>query len=111
MFPSLDAIPDLTVTVTDGVLVLKFGRHFDSVQLRGDWARTIVTQYPGPFREVRLDLSAQPRLTSNFFAGLMVLHFTYTEAGAAPLVVIKADRNTRTNLRVLQLERFFVFVD
>lgn len=111
MLPSGDTIPDLSSAISDGVLTMTFGRAFDSAMLRADWARIHIGLHPGPFRAVRIDLSAQPRLTSNFYAGLMMLHFTYTEQGSSPLVVIQADSRTRTNLRVLQLDSHFTFID
>jgi len=111
MQPTGDDIPDLHCQVVDGVLTMAFGRGFDSAMLRADWARIHLTRHPGPFRAVRVDLTAQPRLTSNFYAGLMMLHFTYTEQGSEALEVVQADNRTRTNLRVLQLDQHFRFVD
>ncbi len=111
MLPSGNDIPGLRCVVYEGRLTMSFSRSFDSASLQADWARIHLGRHPGPFREVHIDLTDEQRLTSNFYAGMMMLHFTYTEQGSAPLVVIKADHRTRTNLRVLQLDQYFVFKD
>jgi hypothetical protein len=103
------SIPSLVVTKSGDAITMVFESAFDSAHLQQDWARLLLAQFPGPYSSVRLDLSAGPRLSSLFFAGLMLLHFTYTRQGLPRLILVKADARTYTNLRILRLDQLFGF--
>lgn len=107
---SFDGVQTASLTTVQAdVLTLCINRNFDSGMLQQDWASKHLARFPGPYRAVRIDLSAAPRLSSLFFAGLMQLHFAYTGQGLARLTLVKTDPRTATNLKVLRLDQHFGF--
>jgi hypothetical protein len=96
-----------STAVSDGTLTVTIHKEFDFGNLHQDWAHTIVTQHPGPFAQVQLDMSLCGRISSTFYAGLMQLHFHYTGKGSKPLVLMRPDPRMIANLKVLHLEQFF----
>lgn len=104
-----DELNAFAVTVVEGCMQVQFAPSFDSASQSHDWARVLIKSYPGPYTAVRLDLSATPRLSSTFFAGLMTLHGTYTGQGLKRLTLIGVDRRTLVNLQILRLDGYFAF--
>jgi hypothetical protein len=95
--------------VRDNVLNIFIEKEFDFGSLHQDWAHFILARHPGPFAGVFLDLSKCGRVSSTFYAGLMQLHFSYNADGARPLILHKPDPRMLTNLKVLHLEKYFIF--
>ena len=96
-----------STAVDGGKLTVTIHREFDFSNLHQDWAHSIVSQHPGPFAAVHLDMSRCGRISSTFYAGLMQLHFAYTAKGAKKLVLEQPDPRLVANLKVLHLEGFF----
>lgn len=96
-----------TAKAKDGVLTIVIEREFDFGSLHQDWAVSILTLNPGPFKEVRMDMSKCGRVSSTFYAGLMQLHFAYNASGAHPLILVKPDPRMVANLKILHLEGYF----
>jgi hypothetical protein len=99
-----------TSRATDGILAITIEREFDFGNLHQDWAQSIITRHPGPFQEVRVDMTKCGRVSSTFYAGLMQLHFAFNTSGTRPLVLIKPDPRMLANLRILHLEQYFHIV-
>jgi hypothetical protein len=97
-----------TAKATDGVLTIVIEREFDFGSLHQDWAVSILSQHPGPFSQVRMDMSKCGRVSSTFYAGLMQLHFAYNASGQSPVTLVKPDPRMVTNLKILHLEPYFV---
>mgnify|MGYP002336241077 CR=1 FL=1 len=98
---------DITVA-PGGVLIIKVRKEFDFGSLHQDWAQSIVAQHPGPYREVRLDLSQCGLVSSTFFAGAVQLHHAYNPTGSTPLVLAHPDPRLVRNLAMLRLDKLFV---
>ena len=98
---------DITA-VPGGALTIKVRKEFDFGSLHQDWAQSIVAQHPGPYREVRVDLSQCGLVSSTFFAGAVQLHHAYNPTGATPLVLVKPDPRLVRNLTMLRLDKLFV---
>lgn len=107
---SNDAMGAFEAEVVGTTLQVAIRREFDSGQMTHDWAFRLLSAHPGPFREVRIDLSRCVRVSSTFFAGMVQLHAAYTSKGAKPLVLIKPDPATVKNLKVLHLDQLFFIV-
>jgi len=102
------AVPRPYVSKAEGdLLTITIRKEFDFGNLHQDWAQSVLTQHPGPFREVRLDLSACGLVSSTFFAGLIQLHHAYTSKGAQPLVLDRVDARVVRNLTMLHLAGMF----
>lgn len=100
-----------TAQAAEGTLSITIEKEFDFGALSQDWAHSIITQHPGPFKEVRIDMSKCARVSSTFYAGLMQMHGIYTSKGARPLVLVKPDRRMMANLKILHLDQFFFVVE
>jgi hypothetical protein len=96
-----------TASSKDGVLTIVIEREFDFGSLHQDWAVSILSQYPGPFRTVRMDMTKCGRVSSTFYAGLMQLHFAYNASGQSPIVLVKPDPRMVANLKILHLQSYF----
>jgi anti-anti-sigma regulatory factor len=96
---------DLTVDAASLRVVIR--REFDTGSLHQDWAHSIITAHPGPFDDVSLDLSSTGLLSSTFFAGLIKLHFHYTQHGVAKIRLIKPDPRMLRNLAMLRMDQLF----
>jgi hypothetical protein len=90
-----------------GVLDIVIEREFDFASLHRDWAVSILSQHPGPFTRVRLDMAKCGRVCSTFYAGLMQLHFAYNAKGTSPITLVKPDPRMIANLKSLRLEPYF----
>jgi len=88
-------------------LIVVIRKEFDFGNLHQDWAHSIVVQWPGPFREVHIDLSLCGLVSSTFFAGLIQLHHTYGAKGTLPLLLVKPDPRLLRNLTMLRLDKMF----
>jgi len=97
-----------TSKAQNGVLDIVIGREFDFGGLHQDWAVAILSMHPGPFTQVRMDMTLCGRVSSTFYAGLMQLHFAYNASGSNPIVLTKPDPRMVTNLKILHLEPYFV---
>jgi anti-anti-sigma regulatory factor len=91
-----------------GNLVISIRKEFDFGQLHQDWAQSITVQSPGPYPQVRIDLSRCGMVSSTFFAGLIQLHQTYNPDGKKPLVLVKPDPRLVRNLVMLRFDKLFV---
>lgn len=97
-----------TSKAKDGVLDIVIERGFDFGSLHQDWAISVLGQHPGPFTQVRVDMTRCGRISSTFYAGLMQLHFAYNANGSTPIKLVKPDPCMVTNLRLLRLESCFL---
>jgi hypothetical protein len=97
-----------TTSTKDGVLTIVIEREFDFGSLHQDWAVSILSQHPGPFCQVRMDMSRCGRVSSTFYAGLMQLHFAYNASGQSPIVLTKPDPRMVANLKILHLQSYFI---
>jgi hypothetical protein len=97
-----------TSKAKDGVLDIVIEREFDFGSLHQDWAVSILTMHPGPFTQVRMDMTKCGRVSSTFYAGLMQLHFAYNASGSSPIKLVKPDPRMVTNLKILHLEPYFL---
>jgi len=89
------------------VLTIIIRREFDFGSLSQDWAQTLSRQWPGPFREVRIDLAKCGLVSSTFFAGLIQLHHAWVGAGSQPLLLVQPDPRLVRNLVMLRLDKMF----
>ncbi len=96
------------VAIADGVLTAIIRKEFDFGSLHQDWAHTIITLHPGPYRLVRVDMTHCGLVSSTFFAGLMQLHFHYTPLGSQPLHLLKPDPRVVRNLTVMKMLPIFI---
>ncbi len=88
-------------------LNITINKDFDFGQLHQDWAQSIVTMYPGPYSQVRVDLSHCNRVSSTFFAGLVHLNNTYKSSEGKKVVLVKPDPRLLHNLTMLRLNTLF----
>lgn len=105
MAGSSDAPRAYDVTREGDVLTVAIRREFDVGALSQDWALRLAKQWPGPFREVRIDLGDCGVVGSTFFAGLIQLHHAYPGAGGLRLV--RPDPRLVRNLVMLRLDTMF----
>ncbi len=97
-----------TASAKDGVLTIVIEREFDMGSLHQDWAVSILTMHPGPYTQVRMDMTKCGRVSSTFYAGLMQLHFAYNSSGAHPIVLVRPAAPMVANLKILHLQSYFV---
>ena len=95
------------VTRADDALIITIRKEFDFGNLHQDWAQAIIVQWPGPYPEVRIDLSHCGVVSSTFFAGLIQLHHAYVAKGAPPLLLVRPDPRLVRNLTMLRLDKMF----
>ena len=95
------------VEIVDQVLhiTIDYNRHFYALQ--HDWAQSIIDTNPGPFRQVRIDMSKCLLVDSSFYAGLMQLHFAYNGDGYHALVLEGPSERLIANLKTLHLFPYF----
>ncbi|MCK6490189.1 MAG: STAS domain-containing protein [Planctomycetes bacterium] len=89
------------------VLLVTIRREFDFGNLHQDWAVSVVSQAPGPFVEVTLDLSQCGLVSSTFFAGLLQLRGHYCPKGSSPLRLRHPDPRVLRNLAIMRLDSLF----
>lgn len=89
------------------VLTITIRKEFDFGNLHQDWAHALTISFPGPFREVRIDMAACGLVSSTFFAGMVQLHHLYTGNGCQTLRLIKPDPRMVRNLKMLRLDKLF----
>lgn len=107
MVSSETGVRAYTAKANAGVLDIVIEREFDLASLHRDWAVSILSQHPGPFALVRLDMSRCARVCSTFYAGLMQLHFAYNSTGHSPITLMRPDPRMLANLKCLRLEAYF----
>lgn len=95
-------------TVPGESLTVAIRKEFDFGSLHQDWAQSIATQYPGPYRQVRIDLSLCGLVSSTFFAGVVQLHHAFNSTGATPLILVRPDPRLVRNLTMLRLDKLFI---
>jgi len=104
-----DAIRAYDITSKPGEsLTITIRKEFDFGSLHQDWAQSISAQYPGPFKQVRVDLSLCGLVSSTFFAGVVQLHHAFNPTGKTPLVLARPDPRLVRNLTMLRLDKLFV---
>jgi anti-anti-sigma regulatory factor len=107
MAGSSDAPRAYDVTRDGDVLTVTIRRAFDFGNLSQDWAHFLAQQWPGPYREVRIDLANCGLVSSTFFAGLIQLHHAYAAKGGQPLLLVRPDPRLVRNLIMLRLDKMF----
>ena len=108
------SVPDLKpfdVLSQGGILTITIRKEFDFGSLHQDWAHSIITLHPGPYDQVRLDMSQCGLVSSTFFAGLMQMHFHYTGTGSRPLHLVHPDPRVVRNLGIMRMTPLFVVED
>lgn len=106
----LHAFDLASAPAADGIgrmLLVTIRKEFDFGNLHQDWAVSVVSQAPGPFSEVVLDLAQCGLVSSTFFAGLLQLRAHYCTKGAAPLLLRHPDPRVLRNLSVMRLDALF----
>lgn len=88
-------------------LTVSIRKEFDFGSLHQDWAQSIAIQYPGPYKQIRMDLSQCGLVSSTFFAGAVQLHHAFAKSGAT-VVLVKPDPRLVRNLVMLRLDKLFV---
>jgi anti-anti-sigma regulatory factor len=95
-------------SVPGEVLTIAIRKEFDFGNLHQDWAQSIATQHPGPFRQIRIDLSQCGLVSSTFFAGVVQLHHSFNPDGTKPIVLVRPDPRLVRNLAMLRLDKLFI---
>jgi len=98
-------LPYDVVSSSGGVLNININKEFDSGNLHQDWAQSILTLHPGPYKCIRIDLCRCGSVSSTFFAGLVALHAMNTDGQR--LILVDPDPRVLRNLRMLQLAQFY----
>ncbi len=108
--PDIPQLRPFEVLSTGKTLTITIRKEFDFGSLHQDWSHSIITMNPGPFEQVQLDMSLCGLVSSTFFAGLMQMHFHYTDAGSQPIALIKPDHRVVRNLVVMKMDSLFTVV-
>ncbi len=108
--PDIPQLKPFEVLSKDKVLTITIRKEFDFGSLHQDWSHSIITMNPGPYEQVNLDMSLCGLVSSTFFAGLMQMHFHYTDSGSQPITLIKPDHRVVRNLVVMHMDSMFVVV-
>lgn len=88
-------------------LEIRLHREFDANGRDSDWVNVLINRFPGPYPQVRIDLSALgQRVNSSFFSGLYRLHQQYGKAGQR-VILTGAHERVRQGLEILALGQFF----
>ena len=109
--PDIPQLKPFDVASKDNVLTITIRKEFDFGSLHQDWSHSIITLNPGPFAQVKLDMAMCGLVSSTFFAGLMQLHFHYTDTGSRPITLVKPDHRVVRNLAVMKMDKMFVIID
>jgi hypothetical protein len=109
--PDIPQLKPFEVLSKDKILTISICKEFDFGSLHQDWSYSIISMNPGPYEYVYLDMSMCGLMSSTFFAGLMQLHFHYTERGAQPLTLIKPDHRVVRNLALMHMSKMFVVIE
>ncbi len=105
--PDIPQLKPYELRSEHGVLTITIRKEFDFGSLHQDWAHAILTLHPGPYKAVRLDLTQVGLVSSTFFAGLMQLHFHYTERGTPTLTMVQPDPRVVRNLKIMRMDNLF----
>jgi anti-anti-sigma regulatory factor len=105
--PDLPQLKPYELRSEQGVLTVTIRKEFDFGSLHQDWAHSILTLHPGPYQAVRIDMTQVGLVSSTFFAGLMQLHFHYTERGLSALVLVQPDPRVLRNLKIMRMDGLF----
>ena len=105
--PDIPQLKPFDVTSKDNVLTITIRKEFDFGSLHQDWSHVIITMNPGPFAQVKLDMSLCGLVSSTFFAGLMQLHFHYNVDGAHPVELVHPDPRAVRNLQIMRMDGLF----
>lgn len=89
------------------ILTIALKKGFGMGNLARDWATSITKRWPGPFKQVRVDLSHCGTLNSTALAGLIQFYHAYTEKGAGPVVLDRPDSRVLRTMRVMCMENLF----
>jgi hypothetical protein len=77
---------DVTITTEDGALIISVPREFSVDLIHHAWAPDIIASYPGPYRELRFDLSRCGLLTSGFISQIFQLQEAFKRGGASAVL-------------------------
>ena len=109
--PDIPQLKPFDIMSKDNILTITIRKEFDLGALHQDWSHTIITMNPGPFAQVKLDMTLCGLVSSTFFAGLMQLHFHYSGTGTGPITLIMPDLRVVRNLAVMKMDKLFVIID
>lgn len=98
------------ISSTDSLTIV-IRKEFDFGNLHQDWAHALAVSNPGPYPEVRIDLTACGLVSSTFFAGMVQLHHHYSGKGTKTFILHKPDPRMVRNLKMLRLDKLFTIVD
>jgi anti-anti-sigma regulatory factor len=93
-----------------GGLKVTLSKQFDTARGIDHWAFTVVKAAPGPYREIRVDCSHFPALSSTIIAGLVHLSDHYGKTGG-PVVLLKANQRIHSTFKMMHLDELFQFAD
>jgi anti-anti-sigma regulatory factor len=96
------------VTKNSDIMTVVIRKEFDFGNLHQDWAHLLTINHPGPFKEIRIDLTACGLVSSTFFAGLIQIHHVYGGTGTKQVTLVKPDPRMVRNLAMLRLDKLFV---
>lgn len=109
--PDIPQLKPYELSVADQCLTITIRKEFDFGSLHQDWSHAIITMHPGPYNQVKLDMSQCGLVSSTFFAGLMQMHFHYTNSGSRPLTLFKPDPRVVRNLGIMHMQALFIVID
>mgnify|MGYP000311001919 CR=1 FL=1 len=98
------------VTVVGASLMIVIRKEFDFSNLQQDWAASIRTLHPGPFTEVRVDLSRTGLVSSTFLAGVLQLQQHYQSLGSALMILDRPDLRVVRTLGMMHLDQLFTVI-
>jgi hypothetical protein len=104
----LDQINAFDVRVDKEVLVIDLRSGFDFGGLHAHWAQNFIVLHPGPFREIRFDLSRCVDISSTLFAGLLQLQQHYSAQKTESFVLLNPGTRVLKNLNMLRVDKMFI---
>lgn len=109
--PDIPQLKPFDTQTKDNVLTITIRKEFDFGSLHQDWSHTIIALNPGPFSGVKIDMSQCSLVSSTFFAGLMQLHFHYTNPDLPAITLVQPDYRVVRNLSVMKMDKLFTIID
>jgi hypothetical protein len=87
-----------------GRLYVRMHRDFDRIEHAWNWARDIVAACKGPYEEILLDVGACTRISSMFFAGLLMLRDSFKPV---PVALTNVSQRIYHTLQVMCMDNLF----
>ncbi len=98
------------VTAVGASLMIVIRKEFDFSNLHQDWAASIRAAHPGPFAEVRVDLSRTGLVSSTFLAGMLQLQQHYQGLGPVRMILEQPDPRVVRTLGMMHLDQLFIVI-